>query len=56
MARLTAVEGQLAHVVAEMSPNHGQSLRDRVIQTAAGVAEIKDEQARVRAQLERASK
>jgi hypothetical protein len=56
MARLTTVEEALAKVVSEMSPNHGQSLRDRVDQTAADVAEIKREQVRVRQQLERTVK
>lgn len=53
LARMAAVESQLAHVVTETSPNHGTSLRDIVIKTAADVAAIKDEQASVREQLER---
>lgn len=53
MARLTSVEGALAHVVAETSPNHGRSIRDIVLKTAADVADIKDEQTRVRGELER---
>ena len=52
MARLTSVEEALAHVVAETKPNHGSSLRDVVHQTARDVAEIKTEQAAVRARLE----
>jgi hypothetical protein len=56
MARLTAVERGLAHVVAETSPNHGQSLRDVVVQTAATVAAIKTEQERLRALVERSGK
>jgi hypothetical protein len=53
MARLAAVEGQLEHVVTETSPNHGTSLRDIVIKTAADVADIRTEQAKVREKLER---
>lgn len=53
MARMASVEDGLAHVVAETSPNHGTSIRDMVIKTASDVAEIKAEQAAVRAQLER---
>lgn len=56
MARLTAVEGQLKHVVAETSPNHGRSIRDLVLKTAEDVADIKTEQAAVREQLERKGK
>lgn len=52
MARLTSVEKALDHVVSETSPNHGNSLRDIVLKTAADVAEIKSEQAEVRARLE----
>lgn len=52
MARLASAEEALAHVVAETKPNHGQSLRDMVVRTAADVAEIKTEQAAVRTRLE----
>lgn len=47
MARLTSAEVSLAHVVAETSPNHGKSLRDTVLRTAANVADIKERQAAV---------
>jgi hypothetical protein len=56
MARLGGVEEQLAHVVAETSPNHGRSIRDMVIKTASDVADIKAEQAKVRETLERTGK
>lgn len=55
MARLSLVEEQLTHVVAETSPNHGTSLRDLVHQTAADVAVIRDEQAKIKAQLGKAA-
>jgi hypothetical protein len=51
MARLASVEKSLAHVVQETSPNHGKSIRDIVIRTASDVADIKDEQVRVRGDL-----
>jgi hypothetical protein len=54
MARLVLVEEQLTHVVAETSPNHGTSLRDLVHRTAADVAVIKDEQAKIKAQIGKA--
>ena len=52
MARLKSVEGLVASISAEMHPNGGSSLRDVVHKTAAGVAEIKTEQAAVRTRLE----
>jgi hypothetical protein len=52
MARLGSVEESMKHLSAEMSPNHGSSLRDVVHKTAADVAEIKSEQAAVRVRLE----
>lgn len=52
MARMTAVEDGLTHVVAETSPNHGQSLRDIVVRTAADVAGVKQEQSALRARVE----
>jgi hypothetical protein len=52
MARLDRVETALAHVLAETRPNGGDSLRDVVARTALDVAEIKAEQAGVRARLE----
>jgi hypothetical protein len=55
MARLTSVEHLLAKVVAETTPNGGGSMRDEVARTARDVADIKSEQAKVRAQLERTS-
>jgi hypothetical protein len=53
MARVSTMEDSLAHVVAETSPNHGRSIRDIVLRTAADVTEIKQEQFRVRGELER---
>jgi hypothetical protein len=41
MARLAALEEALAHVVAETRPNHGNSLRDVVAQTAQDVADMR---------------
>ena len=52
MARLKGVEAVVASISAEMHPNGGTSLRDVVHKTAAGVAEIKAEQAAVRTRLE----
>jgi hypothetical protein len=52
MARLASVEKALEHVVQETSPNHGRSLRDIVIRTASDVADIKAEQAAVKARLD----
>jgi hypothetical protein len=51
MARLASVEKSLEHVVQETSPNHGKSIRDLVIRTADDVAEIREEQVRVRSDL-----
>jgi hypothetical protein len=51
MARLQSVEELVAKVVAETTPNGGKSLRDAVNRTAADVADIRIEQARVRADL-----
>ena len=42
MARLGSVEKLVEHVVAETSPNHGQSLRDTVFRTADELAELRD--------------
>jgi hypothetical protein len=53
MLRLRSVEDSLATVLTEVSPNGGGSLRDIVHQTAADVSDIKDEQARVSAELTR---
>lgn len=52
MARLASVEQMLAQVVAETTPNGGQSLRDVVHRTAADVAEIKYEQTAMKEQIE----
>lgn len=49
MARLGSVEELTAKVSAEMHPNGGQSLRDVVNRTAADVADIKTDQARMTA-------
>jgi hypothetical protein len=56
MARLGSVEQLLAKVVAETTPNGGGSMRDEVARTARDVADIKKEQAAVRAQLEGTAK
>ena len=52
MARLASAEEALAHVVAETTPNGGRSLRDVVARTAADVADIKQDQASMRARIE----
>ena len=52
MARLKSVEDLMAKVVAETTPNGGGTLRDVVKRTAQDVADIKTEQAAVRARLE----
>lgn len=52
MARLGSVETLLTKVVAETTPNGGGSMRDEVARTARDVADIKDEQARLRTQIE----
>ena len=51
MARLAEHEKLLGKLIAETEPNGGNSLRDVVARTAADVAGIKDEQARLRAQI-----
>ena len=52
MARLASAEVLLADVLAETRPNHGGSLRDVVNRVERDVADIKREQATVRADLE----
>ena len=52
MARLGSVEELLAKVVAETTPNGGGSMRDEVARTARDVGDIKDEQSRLRTQIE----
>ncbi len=52
MARLKSLEVTVASINAELHPNGGGSLRDVVSLTAADVADIKTEQAAVRARLE----
>ena len=52
MARLAEHEKLLGKLVAETQPNGGSSLRDVVARTATDVAGIKDEQARLREQIE----
>lgn len=49
IARLRTFEDQLAHIVAETTPNGGGSMRDVVARTAADVADIKTEQVQMRA-------
>ena len=51
MGRLGSVEEMVAKVLQETTTNGGQSLRDVVQKTAADVADIKDEQGRVRSDL-----
>lgn len=52
MARLAEHEQLLSRLVAETQPNGGASLRDVVARTAADVADIKDEQVRLRTEIE----
>ena len=52
MARLGSVDDLLAKVVAETTPNGGGSMRDQVARTARDVADIKHEQAQMRARME----
>ena len=52
MARLAALEVLGEKLVDETQPNGGNSLRDIVHRTARDVADIKDEQSRLRAQIE----
>ena len=52
MARLAGVEALTVGINAEMHPNGGSSLRDVVTLTAARVAEIRDDQAKMRARME----
>lgn len=52
MARLGAVEKVLEKVLHETTPNGGGNLRDLVARTALDVADIRDEQARLREQIE----
>lgn len=56
LARLQTVEHIVTDVRGELYPNGGESLRDVVHQTAVVVADIKDEQARVREDLARMEK
>ena len=51
-AAVTSLQEEVAEVKAETRPNGGNSLRDVVIRTADDVAHIKDEQARLRTQIE----
>ena len=53
MARLAALEALGVKLVEETQPNGGNSLRDIVHRTALDVADIKDEQTRLRAQIEK---
>lgn len=52
MARLTALEEMARTIKAETQPNGGSSLRDVVHRIAEDVADVKDEQARLRTQME----
>ncbi len=51
-ADVAELKAELAVVKAETQPNGGSSMRDVVHRTASDVAEIKDEQARLRTQIE----
>lgn len=51
-AAITGLQAEVAEIKAETRPDGGNSLRDVVHRTADDVAGIKDEQARLRAQLE----
>ena len=53
MARLGSVEKTLEKVLHETTPNGGGNLRDLMARTALDVADIKDEQTRLRAQIEK---
>ena len=50
---ITSVQEEIAEIKAETRPNGGSSLRDVVHRTAADVVNIRDEQKRLREQLER---
>jgi hypothetical protein len=52
MARLASAEEQIGRVLAGTQPNHGESLRDVVHKAVADIAEIKTDQAALRAQVE----
>jgi hypothetical protein len=49
---ITGLQQEIAEIKAETKPDGGNSLRDVVHRTARDVAQIKDEQAGVRARLE----
>ena len=51
-ARLATLERLGQKLVSETQPNDGGNLRDTVARTAADVAAIKEEQRRLRAQIE----
>ena len=53
VARLAALEKLGEKLVDETQPNGGNSLRDVVHRTSLDVAAIKDEQGRLRAQIEK---
>lgn len=52
MARLDALEGVVQEIRAETKPNGGSSMRDVITRAADVVADIKDEQSRLRTQIE----
>jgi len=52
MARLTAVEDMTRTIRAETQPNGGSSMRDAIHGIAGDVADVKDEQVRLRTQIE----
>ncbi len=53
MARLSAVEDIARTIRAETQPNGGASMRDAIHRIADDVTDVKDEQARLREQIER---
>ncbi len=51
-AAITSLQQEVAEVKAETRPNGGNSLRDVVHRIGSDVADVKDEQARLRTQIE----
>jgi hypothetical protein len=52
MARVAALETLVVTIASETQPDGGSSMRDIVHRIAADVADVKDEQARLRIQIE----
>jgi hypothetical protein len=51
-ADIAELQAEVAHVKAETMPNGGSSMRDILYRTAEDVAQIKDRQAQIQAQIE----